>query len=99
MVKTSFRLPDDAAQRLAQLADKCHNGNRTAALLEALRRYEQITFPESAPVETIGWVNVIRLAGKPHCGKCNAPIDSPGYARLGADGSIDGRLFCAKCAK
>ena len=99
MVKTSFRLPEDAVQRLAKLADKRHNGNHTAALLEALRRYEEITFPESASVETIGWVHVIRLTGKPRCEKCGNPIEPPGYAKLGADGSIEGRLYCAKCAK
>lgn len=96
MVKTSYRIPDETQQALAALADQCHNGNRTAALVEAIRRYQEAIFTE--PVQAVGWVQ-IRVNAKTRCAKCHNPIDGPGFVQLGSDGRIDPKPHCGKCAK
>lgn len=91
--KTSFRIPGEVSEALARLAEKRHNGSKTDALLEAVRRYDRAIFGE-----WVGYVQV-KPGGKVRCGGCNNPIENMGWARLESDGSIDTRLLCGKCAK
>jgi hypothetical protein len=95
MVKTSFRLSEETVQALAQIADQCHNGNRTAALAEAIQRYQQSLF-----AQPVGWVQ-LRVQGKVRCTKCNNAIDgqAPAFARLEPDGRVSSALLCGKCTR
>lgn len=95
MVKTSYRLPEETMQALVQIADKCHNGKRTAALVEAVRRYQEALLGQ---VEIVGWV-AVRVAAKARCSRCNGSIPERGFVTLAAGGRIVGELLCEKCAK
>ncbi len=96
MVKTSFRMAEETRQALAQLAEKYHNGNATAALAEAVQRYHASAFDE---VKILGWV-AVREYGKARCAKCKNPIDGPqAFVTLEAGGVVGGKLHCQKCAK
>jgi hypothetical protein len=96
MVKTSFRLAEETRQALAQLGEKYHNGNATAALAEAIQRYYAATLEE---VKILGWV-AVREYGKARCAKCKNPLDgAPAFVTLEASGRVGGELHCAKCAR
>jgi hypothetical protein len=95
MLKTSFRLPEETLQKLAQMAERCHNGNRTAALTEAVERYARAVLD---PVQPVGWISV-RVNAKPRCAKCHNPIDGPGFVLLSSDGAIATAAHCSKCAR
>jgi hypothetical protein len=93
MEKTSYRLPEEVANHLAELAKSCHNGNKTAAICAAIEKAYQSQFGE-----TLGWVSV-RPNGKVRCGGCNNPIEQNGFIKLQSGGKLEGRLFCSRCAK
>ncbi len=94
MLKTSYRLPEETVHALAEMADKCHNGNRTAALVEAVERYRRAVLD---PVQAVGWLSI--RVNKARCSRCKNPIDGSGYVQFSSDGRIDPAVHCSKCAK
>jgi uncharacterized protein with PIN domain len=94
MQKTSFRIPEEVSTKLEELAKKCHNGNKSAALCAAIEKAFLSEFSQS-----VGWVS-IRVREKAfRCKGCNNPIEQTAFTRLLGNGQLEGGLFCGKCAK